>query len=63
MIIVTTTLEEEMANMKAILEKLTRDNEEKDSRIKFQEEKITKLTRKLKNGQLNLPQRTQKVRT
>ena len=35
----TTTLEEEMANMKAILEKLTRDNEEKKARIKLQEEK------------------------
>jgi len=43
----TTTLEEEMANMKAILEKLTRDNEEKEARIKLQEEKIAKLTRKL----------------
>ena len=43
----TTTLEEEMANMKVILEKLTRDNKEKVARIKLQEEKITKLTRKL----------------
>jgi len=43
----TTTLEEEMGNMKAILEKLTRDNEEKEAYIKFQEEKIAKLTRKL----------------
>jgi len=42
-----TTLEEEMANMKAILEKLTRENEEKEARIKFQQEKIAKLTRKL----------------
>ena len=42
-----TTLEEEMANMKAVLEKLTRDNEEKEARIKLQEEKIAKLTGKL----------------
>jgi len=43
----TTTLEEEIANMKAILEKLTRDNKEKEAHIKLQEEKIAKLTRKL----------------
>ena len=36
MIIGTTTLEEDMANMKAILEKLTGDNEEKEARIKLQ---------------------------
>jgi len=47
MMIGTTTLEEEMANMKAILEKLTRDNEEKEAHIKLQKEKIAKLTRKL----------------
>jgi len=40
MMIGTTTLEEEMANMKAILEKLTKDNEEMEARIKLQEEKI-----------------------
>ena len=33
--------------MKAILEKLTKDNEEKEARIKFQEEKIAKLIKKL----------------
>ena len=33
--------------MKAILEKLTRENEEKEARIKLQEEKIAKLTQKL----------------
>ena len=43
----TITLEEEMANIKVILEILTRDNEKKEARIKLQEEKITKLTRKL----------------
>jgi len=42
-----TTLKEEMANMNAILEKLTRDHEEKEACIKLQEEKIAKLTRKL----------------
>jgi len=41
------TLEEEMANMKVILEKLTRVSAEKKAHIKFQEEKIAKLTRKL----------------
>jgi len=43
----TTTLEEDMTNKKAILEKLTKDNEEKDVRIKLQEEKIAKLIKKL----------------
>ena len=43
----TTTLKEEMTNMKVILEKLTRENEEKEACIKFQEEKIAKLTKKL----------------
>jgi len=33
--------------MKAILEKLTRENEEKEARIKLPEEKIARLTRKL----------------
>jgi len=41
----TTTLEEEMANMKVILEKLTRDNEGKEARIKLQDENIAKLNR------------------
>ena len=43
----TTTPEEEMANIKAILEKLTRENEGKEACIKLQEEKITKLTKKI----------------
>jgi len=43
----TTTLEEEIANMKVILEKLTRESAEKEARIKFQEKKIAKLARKL----------------
>jgi len=43
----TTTLEEEMTNMKAILEKFTRDSIEKEACNKFQEENITKLTRNL----------------
>jgi len=47
MMIGPTTLEEEMTNMKAILGKLTRENEEKEARIKLQVEKITKLTREL----------------
>ena len=36
-----------MVKMKDILEKLTKNNEEKEARIKLQEEKIAKLTRKL----------------
>ena len=42
-----TTLKEEMANMKVIVEKLTKDNEEKEARLKLQEQKIAKLIRKL----------------
>ena len=41
------SLGEGMANMKAIIEKLTRESEEKEARIKFQEEKIAKLTKNL----------------
>ena len=43
----TTTVEEEMTNMKGILEKLTRESVKKEAGIKFQEEKIAKLTGKL----------------
>jgi len=43
----STTLEKEMANMKAILEKLTRESEENEACIKLQAEKIAKLTKKL----------------
>ena len=43
----TATLDEDMANMKATLEKLTRDNEENKARIKLQKQNIAKLTRKL----------------
>jgi len=39
----STTLEEEIANMKAILEKLTRESEEKEACIKLQEKKIARL--------------------
>jgi len=42
-----TTLEEEMTNMKVILEKLTKESAEKKACIKLQEEKIVKLTKKL----------------
>ena len=59
----TTTLEKEMANMKAILEKLTRESVGKEARIKFQEEKIAKLTRKLEIKLANLLQRTHRVWT
>jgi len=44
----STSLEEEIANMTVILEKLTRDSEEKEACIKLQEVKIAKLTKKFK---------------
>jgi len=47
MMIGSTSLEEEMANMKVILEKLNRDSEEKKAGIKLQEENIANLTKKL----------------
>jgi len=50
----STGFEDEMANMKAILEKLTKESEEKEARIKLQAEKIAKLTKKLENDPLNL---------
>ena len=40
-------LEEEMAATKAMLERLVKENREKDGRIKLHEEKIATLTRKL----------------
>jgi len=48
MMIGLTTLKEEMANMKAILENSQRKSKEKEARIKLQEEKIAQLTKKLK---------------
>jgi len=48
MTIDTNNLEEEMAAMKAMLERLIKENEEKEARIKLHEKKIAKLTRKLK---------------
>jgi len=47
MTIGTDDLEEEMAAMKAMLKRLVNESEEKVVRIKLQEEKIVKLTRKL----------------
>ena len=41
MTIGTNNLEEEMAAMKAILERLVKESEEKEARIKLQEEKIS----------------------
>ena len=37
-----------MAMMKAMLEKFIKENDNKEARIKLQEEKITKLTQKKK---------------
>jgi len=47
MTISVNNLEEEMAAMKAMLERLVKENEEKKARIKLHEEKIVRLTRKL----------------
>jgi len=47
MIIGRNDLEEEMTAMKAMLERLVKESEEKEARIKLQEEKITRLTKKL----------------
>jgi len=47
MTIGTNNLEEEMADMKAMLERLVEESEEKEVRIKLHEEKIARLTRKL----------------
>jgi len=46
MTIGTNKLKEEMAAMKAILEWLIIESEEKEVRVKLQDEKITRLTKK-----------------
>lgn len=43
-------LEEELASIKATLERLSKESAEKDARIKCQEEHIAKLMKKLKKG-------------
>ena len=48
MTIGTNNLEEEMAAMKAMLERLIKESEEKEVCIKLLKEKIARLTRKLK---------------
>jgi len=47
MTIGTNNLEEEMAAMNSMLERLVKETEEKELRIKLQEEKIARLTKKL----------------
>ena len=47
MTIGTNSLEEKMAAMKAMLELLVKESEEKEAHIKLQEEKIARLTRNL----------------
>jgi len=49
MTIGTNNLEEEMVAMKAMLEQIVKESEEKEAHIKLQEEKIARLTKKLKN--------------
>jgi len=51
MTIDTNKLEEEMAAMKAMLERVIKKNEEKEAGIKFHEKKIARLTKKLKSSQ------------
>jgi len=46
MTIGTNNWEEEMATMKAMVEKLTKGSEDKKVHIKLQEEKIARLTRR-----------------
>ena len=47
MIICTNNMKEEMAAMKAMLERLIKESEEKEAHIKLQEEKIARLTKLL----------------
>jgi len=47
MTIRTNNVEEEMALIKAMLERLVKENEKKEACIKLHEEKIDRLTRKL----------------
>ena len=51
-------LKAEMATMKAMLEGLIKESEEKEARIKLQEEKIARLTKKLKKRPTNPSQKT-----
>ena len=50
MTIGTNNLKEEMAAMKAMLERLIKESEEKEACITLQEEKIARLTRSLRSG-------------
>jgi len=47
MTIGTNNLEEKMTSMKTMLERLVKESEEKEECIKLQEEKITRLTKRL----------------
>jgi len=42
-------LEEQLTSMKAMLERLSKENAEKDAKIKHQNKRITDLTKKLQN--------------
>ena len=48
----TINLEEQLASMKVTLERLCKENAEKDSKIKHQNERITNLTKKLEKRPL-----------
>lgn len=47
MIIEANTMEEELANMKMLIHKLAKENEEKEAQIKFQSKQLAALTKKL----------------
>jgi len=51
-IIGTNNLEEEMASMKAMLERLVKESEENEACLKLQEEKITRVIKKLEKQQV-----------
>ena len=48
----TNNLEEEMASMKAMLERLVKESEENEACLKLQEEKITRVIKKLEKQQV-----------
>jgi len=62
MTICTNNWEEEIVAMKAMLEKLVKENEKEEACIKLQEEKIATLTKELEKRSASPPQRTQTAR-
>ena len=60
MTIGTKNLEEEMTAMKAMIERLVNENEDKEACIKLHEEKIARLTRKLEKWLARSPEKSSK---